>query len=307
MKALRKVLFNRKGAVMVAFVAAAVSLIGFSALAVDIGLLTLYKYEVTNAADASALAGAQELPAKPDQSIQSALSIAAANGREHAVTDTVGTQLSKSDHALTVSVGRTVPLFLAKVWGLETSRVTATATAEVKTYSGGGIGIVPFGIEKQTFVFGQTYRLKLGGGSGYNGNFQALALGVTGASNYRDNIKYGYKGQFKIGDWIPTETGNMSGPTSAGVSYRLDLDPGATFETVKEESGRVIIVPVIDSLLVSGRTDVLIVGFAAFFLEGSGGGGNDSFVYGKFRQMVIPGDYSNSANYYGLSVAVLSR
>lgn len=38
--------------------------------------------------------------------------------------------------------------------------------------------------------------------------------------------------------------------------------------------------------------DVLIVGFAAFFLEGVGGSGNNNYVTGTFMQMVVPGDIS---------------
>ena len=215
--------------------------------------------------------------------------------------------MSKNNTAITVTISRNVPLYFAKVLGLASSQVTATATAEVKTYTGGTNGIVPFGIVKQNFVFGQTYNLKLGGGDGYNGNFQALALGGSGASTYTDNIKYGYKGTFKIGDWILTETGNMSGPTAAGVSYRIGLDPASTFDNVASNSSRLIIVPVLESLLVDGRSDVLVVGFAAFFLEGSGGGGNNSYVYGKFREKVTPGESSNGVPYYGLSVVTLTK
>ena len=99
----------------------------------------------------------------------------------------------------------------------------------------------------------------------------------------------------------------MSGPTAAGVSYRIGLDPASTFDNVASNSSRLIIVPVLESLLVDGRSDVLVVGFAAFFLEGSGGGGNNSYVYGKFREMVTPGESSNGVPYYGLSVVTLTK
>lgn len=307
MKRLRELLKCRKGAVAVVAAAALVGMTSMAALAVDAGMLFLSRYQLANAADAAALAGAQDLPGRPGQALTTAVNFVSANSRSGQSPDSVQPVLSKGNTAITVTLSRTVPLYFARVMGINSSVVTATATAEVKTYSGGNNGIVPFGIVKQNFVFGQTYLLKLGGGDGYHGNFQALALGRSGASTYTDNIKYGYKGSFKIGDWIITETGNMSGPTASGVSYRMGLDPAATFETVQANSGRIITVPVLDSLLVSGRNDVLVVGFAAFFLEGSGGGGNNSYVYGKFREMVIPGNSDSSATYYGLSVVTLTR
>lgn len=307
MKTLMQILRCRKGAVVVLMAAAVVGLTGMAALAVDAGMLYLNRYQLANAADAAALAGAQELPGRPEQAVSTASSIAAANSKPGPTPDNVQPVLSKNNTAITVTINRNVPLFFARVLGLNSSMVSATATAEVKTYTGGTNGIVPFGIVKQNFVFGQTYQLKLGGGDGYNGNFQALALGGSGASTYTNNIKYGYKGTFKIGDWIFTETGNMSGPTASGVSYRIGLDPASTFNNVSANSSRIIIVPVLDSLLVSGRSDVLVVGFAAFFLEGSGGGGNNSYVYGKFREMVVPGESNNAATYYGLSVVTLTK
>jgi len=305
----RNILNNNKGAVAVIAAAAIMALSGMAALTVDVGALYLNRFQAANAADAAALAGAQELPGRPDEAISTAVNYATLNRRTDpgSNNDNVDPVLSNNNTRLTVTVSRNVSLFFAKIWGLNSSTVQASATAEVMTYSGGEKGVVPFGIEKQDFVFGQTYTLKLGGGSGYNGNFMALALGGNGASVYTANIKNGYTGTFKIGDWIFTETGNMSGPTASGISYRLGLDPGATFDTVESSSPRIIIVPVIDSLQVSGRTDVQIVGFAAFFLEGSGGGGNNSYVYGKFREMVTPGEGSLAASYYGLSVVRLIK
>ncbi len=301
------ILRDTKGSIAVVAAAAIVVLTGMTALAVDVGVLYLNRFQVANAADAAALAGGQELPSRPDEALSIASNYAALNKRAGASGDVVQPVLSNGNTELTVTVSRNVPLFFAKIWGKYHSVVQASATVAVKTYTGGGSGIVPFGIEKQDFVYGQTYTLKLGGGSGYHGNFQALGLGGNGASNYLSNIKYGYKGSFKIGDWISTEPGNMSGPTASGVSYRLGLDPSSSFDTVESSSARIITVPVIDSLEVSGRKDVLIVGFAAFYLEGSGGSGHNSFVYGKFREMVMPGDGSPSANYYGLSVVQLTK
>jgi hypothetical protein len=76
---------------------------------------------------------------------------------------------------------------------------------------------------------------------------------------------------------------------------------------VVKGSPRILIVPVIDSLTVHGRSEVLIVGFAAFFLEGVGGHGNNNYVTGKFMQMVMPGDISTGVTGYGLYGSTLIK
>ncbi len=297
-------LSNQKGAATVLTALSLIALCGIAAMVVDIGVLYLNKVQIAKAADAAALAGAQELPEGPGQAVTEANTYAGLNGK---TGDVVQPALSNNNTSLTVTINRNVKLFFANIWGKQFSDVTAAATAQVSTYSGGKVGIVPFGVVKQNFVFGQTYKLKLGGGGGFDGNFQALALGGTGASTYLNNIMYGYQGTFHIGDWIPTETGNMSGPTSQGVSYRLSLDPSATFSTVQNNSGRIVICPVITSFAVNGSSNVQVAGFAAFFLQGAAYQGNNSYVYGQFRQMVLPGDSDASATGYGLYGVTLTK
>ena len=300
-----QILRSQKGVVTLISALSFVVFLGIAALVVDLGIIYLNRNQVANAADAAALAGAKDLPGHTDLALANAHQYAVTNGK---AGDIIVPLLSDNNTTLSITITRKVPLIFAQVFGKDSVIINASATAKVMPFKGGGIGIVPWGIEKQTLVYGQTYTLKLGGGSGYNGNFQALALGATGANNYRDNIINGYQGTYRIGDWIQTETGNMSGPTKSGVNSRISRDPTATFDTVQSNSARIIIVPVIDSLQVSGRTDVLIVGFAAFFLEGAGGGGNDCFVYGKFRQMVIPGEAADaSTTSYGLYAVVLTK
>ncbi|MBP2626277.1 MAG: hypothetical protein H6Q68_988 [Firmicutes bacterium] len=291
-----RLLREEKGAAIVIVALSMTVMMGFAALIVDVGNMYLNKTRLVNMADAAALAGVQDLPGDPQSAVDSAYSYAAQNGMDG---DVVGVSISNNNTVLTVNANRTVPFFFGKVFEMISANVGARAVAAIRPITGAS-GVVPFGVAKQQFIYGQTYTLKEGGGSGYSGNFGALALGGSGSPVYQNNIKKGYSKQLHIGDWVSTETGNMSGPTSEGVDYRMALDPAATFETKGEGSPRILIVPVIDSLDVNGRSDVLIVGFAAFFLEGVGESGNDNYVTGKFMQMVIPGDISTEVTGYGL-------
>lgn len=69
-----------------------------------------------------------------------------------------------------------------------------------------------------------------------NGNAQgwrgALSLnhengtyGNAGGSDLRDNLIYGWKGDMRIGDIVPTETGNITGPLTQGRDGLLGSNP----------------------------------------------------------------------------------
>lgn len=297
-----KLLREEKGSAIAVVALFMTVMIGFAALIVDMGNLYLNKIRLVNMVDAAALAGVQDLPDDPEMAVASAYSYAAQNGVD---SDGVGVTISDGNRAVIVTATRTVPLFFAPIFNMTSSNVTARAKAKITVLSGTS-GVVPFGIVRQEFIYGDPYTLKEGAGTGYRGNFAALALGASGSPIYQNNIKYGYKETLRIGQMVPTEPGNMSGPTAEGVDYRMALDPDATFETAEKSSGRIVIVPIIDSLGVNGRSsEVLIVGFAAFFLEGVGGRGTDNYVTGRFLQMVVPGDISNDAVNYGLYSSAL--
>lgn len=278
---------------MVLVAAALFMLLGIAALAVDVGFLYWNKAQVQTAADAAALAGAQELRHSPEAAESEARAYAALNGK---AGDVVTPDTTVADQ-ITVTVWRMVGLYFANIFGVPQWPVHATATAGLQPATGVA-GIVPFGIVlNDSFTYGTRVTLKYGGGEGYNGNFQALALGGTGASNYQSNIEQGYSGVVHIGDWIQTETGNMAGPSLKGVSYRVAQDPSATYLNVQDGSARIIVVPMLTSFVVSGRTDVQIAGFAAFFLEGTGKQGNDNYVIGSFLKFVTPGEGGNNPDW----------
>lgn len=294
---------EQKGSIAVLTAISLSALVGFSAIVIDIGILYMNRSQLINMADAAALAGVQELPGRSDAAQAVAADYAARNGK---AGDTVETELANNYTEITVSASRDVTLFFSRIFNSQTSKlISASATAAVRPMSSVN-GAVPFGVVKQDFIFGLPYTLKEGDGD--NGNYGGLALGGNGANTYRYNIKYGYDGKLHVGQWVPTEPGNMSGPTNQGVNYRISQDPGATFETVSKDSPRIVMVPVLDHLNVNGRGDVQIVGFAAFFLEGTGGSGSDSYVTGKFMQLVAAGDVtSDPAADYGLYSAMLVK
>ncbi|MGB9825185.1 MAG: pilus assembly protein TadG-related protein [Desulfofundulus sp.] len=276
-----------EGTVLVLVAAMMTVILGVAALATDVGVLALERNRLQNACDAAALAAARELPST-GAAREKAEEYLEYNGvkPEDAVIsfDSSGTKV-------TVEASRQVNFTFARVFGLSGGQVSARASAifgSVKSMT----GVVPFGIPDQQLVYGQEYKLKAGSQDEYGpGNYGALALEFRGASNYENNLKYGYSGTISVGDWVLTEPGNMSGPTEEGVNYRLSLCPHipkCTIDSYHPDCPRIMIVPIFDPTDLSGRDEVRIVGFGAFLLKGVEGAGKESIVTGYFLQMVPP-------------------
>ncbi|OEF99516.1 hypothetical protein BHF71_08845 [Vulcanibacillus modesticaldus] len=267
---------NERGNITLLLLISMTLIISLAAMVVDVGYLMLEQQRLGDALDAAALAGAQELINDQLQAEMIARQYAIENGVSdpQIIIDPVS-------NTITVNGTKDIPFFFAKAIGFDQTTIQGSSVAGVKPLSSAS-GIVPLAIEQQSFEYGALYTLKYGAQGSSNGNFGALALGGNGASNYRDNLKYGYQGKLSIGMKVSTEPGNMSGPTESGMRYRID------------SGNRVVIVPIVDSLDVNGRAEVTIVGFAAFYLEDVTRSGRDSVIEGRFLKMIFSGEWDNS-------------
>ena len=184
---------QQKGQVIALAAGATVMVLGFGALAVDIGFFAQSKRDLQNDADAMALAGAQDIP---EQALASnnAQEWGIKNGvdlDEELVSVDFGVTCSGAaqSNVITVRLQRTQPTFLARVLGITSGTIPACATAG--RYSlGGGQGAVPWGLENDCFdgaIFGDTYTLKYdsdatsGDCDSGGGNFAAMAVDDSGA------------------------------------------------------------------------------------------------------------------------------
>ncbi|MEW6572525.1 MAG: pilus assembly protein TadG-related protein [Bacillota bacterium] len=288
---------DQRGAAILIVAVALVALLGFGALVFDVGVLYINRERLSNAADAAALAGAQFLPDDPATAVSTAQHYAGENGVQ---AGELTVDVDTDDHSITVDAERQVSLSLAKVLGFASARVTGHAKAQV----GGAdkvLGLAPLGIPDQTLEYGRLYSLKLASDTSETGNFGALALGAPGANTYEDNLRYGYKGWLEIGDCVYTETGNISNPTVRAIDHRVSGHEDCTFNNYCLNCPRVIIIPVYDPVgELDGKSLVKIVGFAAFFLEGTTGQGVNCYVNGYFIKAFAGNARGNSGSDYGL-------
>ncbi len=293
-------------------------LLGVTALAADVGLIYLERWQLSNATDAGALAGIQDLPGSPAQARQKAGEFFRHNQSDDAAVEIA---IAPDNKEIRVAGSRTVSTFFARIFGVESAQVQTRAAAKVGTMKS-VVGLAPLAIPDQTLLYGHQYILKLAshgayltpgvatsvlsGGYRVSGNFGAIALGGRGAHQYEMNLKYGYDTQLSVGDTVPTEPGNMAGPTVRGVEYRLSQCthvPRCTVDNYRKDCPRLVTLPIIAGFG-NGRSDVEILGFAAFLLEDTGnegkGKGKASYVIGRFIKRLLPGEIG-SGNDYGMS------
>lgn len=273
--------------------------LGMLAMVGDIGILYLHKTRLANAVDSAVMAGAQELPDNAWQARQVAESYGVNNGLD---LDQTQVQVDSDAKGLAVTATRKVNFFFAQVLGFNQGSVRATAKAKIGVVTTAQ-GVAPLAIEQQDFVFGQEYTLKEG--HGMYGWFGPLSLDGSGNSRYEANLKYGYPEIIKVGDILPTETGNMSGGTRRGIEYRMSQCPHGGVHNNPDEvrdCPMILIIPVIAAVPDNAGQprSVKVVGFAAFLPSEVGGNGNESIIKGTFIRTVIPGDISFGQTDYGV-------
>ena len=291
---------SEKGAATIIAALCMTVMLGVSALVIDVGVITYEKSRLSNAADAAALAGAQELINNKNNAYSIVNQYLEKNGVDPLNAEIV---LSDSDTKVSVTVNKDVNYYFARILGFDKANIKTKAVAICAPVIGVYEGIRPFAIEQQTLDFEQTYTLKEGGGGGSNGNYGALALNGNGASTYVNNIVNGYDGHLRVGDYVDTEPGNMSGPTSQGINTLInhcDHIPECTYIRYNTNCPRIITVIMVETLDVNGRRQVKVAGFAKFFLEGVEGQGNDSIVNGKFLKTIMTGELGDTQTDFGL-------
>lgn len=295
-----RVFGEERGQATILFAIGAVLLLSVAALSMDAGRAYVTAHQLKTAADAAALAGAQDLPGNPSQAQADAARVAQANG---VPSGDVQSSVSADQQTITVTTMGTVSYLFAPIFGISHSSISQTSAATVGPV-GQVQGAVPIGVFQQSFQYGGTYTLKSGGGEGSCGNYGALSFSGDneGASAYEDNLKNGYAAVITVGEQITTKPGDMKGPTDEGLSQRIEEDPGATANTVAVGSPRILLLPILQQDG-CGRTQVTVVGFAAFFLQSV----SDGQVTGVFLHTVMDGLPASTAGNFGLEAERLTQ
>lgn len=312
--------FFRKcdGSVMILTTLSIAALLGFAALAIDVGAMYTAKNQLQAAVDSAALAGASGLIVDVPTATTRAIQYASMNNCINQPVNPVTVTFPIANQRIRVAANRNINLYFARVFGMNTALITASAEAEIGPITGTP-GMKPWAIPDSIpsmYTLGDPVVLKSGspGAPGTNSGFfypidfpavwspttQIEGNPTSGGNEYRDNIVTGAEDAIYIGDVMMVEPGNMIGPTAQGFRDLIAQDPGAVWSTTElggvvtspnfpeyNTSPRVIKIPFYDIDLPpdSGRNTVEVIAIGAFFVESMQG--ND--VVGRFMELTTTG------------------
>ena len=251
---------NERGQIIVLAGLLMTVLMGFTALAIDVGSMASDKSDLQNAADAMALAAAQDFPI-PGQVEVSAREWATKNGVDPNEIESIHIEQqslpSVPNPRVTVTLSRDHGFIFAKALGISSTDIEASASA-IKTSFGGDGGLMPWTVLKalkDAAIPGQTLTLKYDSNDASSGNFGAIRIDGSGSSVYLETLEHGANSAICSEPAIAAgcqenapecydaqcdpATGNLVGATRTGVDYRMNNTDSAcdTFEEAFASNG----------------------------------------------------------------------
>jgi len=320
---------NERGVVIIWTAFFMLMMLGFVALGIDVAKVMATRTELQNAADAAALAGASALDPttgqiRPDSATIRAQWTSAQNkafvDAPVSVTLLSGdVQVDPNENTVKVTVRRnpstdgSMITHVAQVLGINDVDINATATAQAQRTCQQCERLAPMAAlppaGQSTFQTGCSplYQLVRGDGSGANGNWQLLSFpdcpegqcggmsGTTGADYLRCLLENGYACCVGVNERVLTKPGGNAGPVIQGLQARWDADndrrTNICFSEYAGNHSRIVNVPVTQPLG-GGRDEVIVTGFAAFFLHERPSGPTQP-VWAEFVYDVVPGTGGN--------------
>jgi Flp pilus assembly protein TadG len=270
----------KRGQSIVLIMIAMPALLGILTLLIDVGDLYVTRVRLQTACDTAALAGANYLPNYQSQAVSTAQTFALANGLTTSEINSI--TVAGDGKSVAISTTRQVPCIFCIALGATTAHAAATESGTSGSGNGvsasatavivpvkSAIGIMPLGVDYRTNLnFGN--QIILHQGQVGAGNWDSLALGGTGGSNYSNNLANGYQSLQTVGDQLTTEPGNQVGPTQSGINTRLSNGlsqfPSGTFGIHDLADPRVVTVPLVDWSNINGRSQTPLKGFAKMWL-----------------------------------------
>lgn len=275
---------------------------GFTAYVIDIGLVYIEKTKLSNAIDAAALAAALELPRDDEKAEEVALDYLKKNNVD---CQNIVINISEDKKSIQIHGNKNVKHLFAILLGIDKSIVKVNTKAVIgpaRTVKG---GIRPFAVEMYNFNYGDLVTLKEDAGDGYDGNYGGISLGGEGANVFKLNALYGYSGTISVGDMIPTEPGNIAGATMEIQKY-IDTDY-SSFNNFNRDSERLWTIPLVNSMVINGKKEVLVLGFGQFFVENVKNRAGKIEIEGRFIKYVINGEIDMNLSDTGVYGVKLER
>ncbi len=296
MRCAKRVIASQQGQVLVMFAAGLVAFCGLLGMSVDVGRLVYTRTDLQKAADAAALAGAQDLAqsyADTSAARAAANRYAALNAPGTSATVTFSSR-SRANDVINVTIHRHLDTFFLRVVGLMSFDPVASASAyggaAASVQSGGGMAVMPWAINNDAFTrYGVTVGLQPANAGGGAGSYNLVSINPPNGQSYADAVARGVTAAIVAGGRYPTnrfDGSKFSPATLNAMQARISSRPGETSGSFKQGSPRVVFVPVVDGGIPDPPTPVKILTFRAFFLERTDARHN--VIYGEFVEANVP-------------------
>ena len=295
---------DERGQTIVITVVFLTALLGFCALAIDVGSWWKEKRDLQATADAAALAGAQALPESTASAQVLAIQYASDNGGTlDASGISFSSQLTAHD-TINVQLTRDAPGFFSRVFGIDTVTVGARASARSDNVSA-ALHVAPIVVNWHHPMLNCNPRpcsspteidladLHQPGSGDAAGAFGLIDL-IQG-----DN---GNAGASTLGDWI------RNGFDEYMALGRYDSVPSADFnsshvrDAMDASIGQELLFPVYNSITGPGsNAEYNIIGWVGFHVTGYDAHGSNGAVYGWFTRFIAQGiQAASGSNDFGV-------
>ncbi|WP_432393622.1 pilus assembly protein TadG-related protein [Pseudarthrobacter sp. L19] len=298
------------GAIAVIVAVLMVALLGFAAIAVDVGMLYAERTQLSNGADAGAFAIAQKCAKNvndPNCSATSSLPGILANGNTgDGLSNIQSVALDTTNRTVTVTAGaqeagkapNKVSLFFARVLGIKDASVTAAATVQWGSPVAGPTAFpIAFSVCQVNDHIGAGAQLLVSHGSKAETSCKYVPSGqvVPGGFGWLKRPDGGCAGNVSASGWADGDPGN-SYPNICNnqlISWASDIQAGKDV---------IVLLPIFDQVTGTGTSvSYHLTSFAAFKVQGWSFNGNKFPI--TFRN--APPDVSPALSCTGSCVGVI--
>lgn len=265
-------------------------MLGMGGLVVDASVLYKTKGEMRKAANAAALSGAQVMFSTDAATVvtNEVSNIVDANN-ENGTLQLPLSPIPNAENKVTVSLKKDVPLYFMKVFGINSTTIEVTSSAEAEPL-GGAAGAMPLAVSAESIglqedgTFNQDmawmpFTLKSGPSETNFGRYGLISFpSGPGAKNYMDYLTSGYPGEVNVGDKLNTESGEVAADKSimeakmANKTYPdlVSVQNAYNNNTLDYSNPRIMLLIVYkEASVIDGENNTKIItvaGFAYFYL-----------------------------------------
>jgi hypothetical protein len=279
---------NRRGASAILLVLMIPVVVGMVALTVDIGRLALERQKLSNMCDACAKAGGLDLPTATSSDVNADMGRAEGSAEDYAhqnggdvkaIHFTADAARDGGGYALLVTAKEDVPMTFAKIFGISTKPVQASAKVRRE-----GVPIneetkfVPLAVDKKAFTFGLEASLALSPCA--KQHFWRVSIPSTTNSDFEAMLRDGVGDMIGVGDTVTLDpdTGAVAAQIQSAVNYLISQAQGNSAylqDDILHHSStnpRIIQVPMVEPVNSTNLAVVQqekVIGFASLWLTGA--------------------------------------